>query len=228
MRRAGWIFCILLMPEIATAGMTGAARKSEFEKALNVIMATSIPKLPPANRERMIKSYIDARGNKAQAAELDSNETWRSTEHEDPGVTGDRTLEGCQLRYEKPCALIAVNYEIVVDGPLIVRDMPRLRYAGKFDIDQILIIRATARNRADVQNYTLTEEPKAVAIHPWGRIFIASGTATFGGAEAAALERCNNDPSRKGLDGGCFLYATNNQVVISKRFMKATAALEPR
>ena len=69
--------------------------------------------------------------------------------HEEPPFAGERTLEGCQLRFARSCALIAINDEIASDGKLEYRDMPRLHYAGEFDLAQIPIIRLDTRNRTD-------------------------------------------------------------------------------
>jgi hypothetical protein len=99
--------------------------------------------------------------------------------------------------------------------------MPRLHYAGEFDLSKIPAIRLVTRNRPDVQSYFAAAQPKAVAIHPWGKLFISQGNASLKAAEEAALAKCNNDPERNGKDGGCFLYASNNDVVLSKRLMSS-------
>jgi hypothetical protein len=221
MARAAWTLAICLIPGIAFAGSTETPRVSVFEKALNVILATVAPQVPEASRERIIKDYEDAKANKGQAIELIGGRTWRFVASEDQAVTGDRTLESCQLHYGKPCALIAVNEEIVAEGQLTSRDMPRLHYAGEFDLAKIPIIRAATRDRVDVQNYFAAAPPKAMAIHPWGRVFISQGNASLKEAEEAALARCNNDPDRGVKEGGCLLYASNNNVVLPKRLMSA-------
>jgi hypothetical protein len=146
MTRSIWMLIACLMPGIVSANSIDAPRKSIFEKALNVILATVAPQMPIKTREKIIRDYEDAKANKGQAVELLSGNTWRSTDHEDQAATGDRALEGCQLRYGTPCALIAVNEEIVAEGELISKDMPRLHYAGEFDLAQIPIIRLVTRN----------------------------------------------------------------------------------
>lgn len=95
--------------------------------------------------------------------------------------------------------------------------MPRLRYSGEFDLAQIPIIRFITRNRPDVQKYFATAEPKAIAIHPSGTLFISSGGETVIEAQGKALAQCNADPRRKSKDGPCFVYAINNSVVLSER-----------
>jgi hypothetical protein len=221
MARVVWILAVCLIPGIVFAGSTETPLKSVFEKALNVILATVAPQMSVSWRERIIKEYEDAKANKGQAIELISGSAWRSVAHEDQAVAGDRTLEGCQLRYGKPCALIAVNEEIAADGGLISKDMPRLQYAGEFDLAKIPAVRLATRNRSDVQNYFAAAQPKAMAIHPWGKLFTSQGNTSIKEAEEAALAKCNNDPDRNGKDGGCFLYASNNSVVLSKRLMSS-------
>jgi hypothetical protein len=142
---------------------------------------------------------------------------FRSEHHEDETMAGDRTLEACQLRFAKLCALIAVNEDIMAEGQLIYRDMPRLLYSGQFDLSQIPIITLATRTRFDVQNYWAAPEPKAIAIHPWGTFFIATGSGTSNEAQETVLTKCNNDFIRSKEDGPCFLYAINNEVVLSQR-----------
>jgi hypothetical protein len=221
MARVIWMLAACLIPGIVLAASTETPRKSVFEKALNVILASVAPQMSATLREKTIKDYEDGRANKGQAIELISGNPWRSVVHEDQAVAGDRTLEGCQLRYGKPCALIAVNEEIAAEGELTSRDMPRLHYTGEFDLAKIPAIRLVTRNRPDLQNYFTASPPKAIAIHPWGKIFISQSNASIKEAEEAALAKCNNDPERNGRDGSCFLYASNNDVVLSKRLMSA-------
>jgi hypothetical protein len=213
------IILIFLLPNAALAGPTSALRKSQFEKALSLIMASSTPRVPALIRDDLIKDYVAAKPNKGQAVELVDGHYFRSVLHEDQGVVGDRTLEACQLRYAKPCALLAVNEEIASEGELISKDMRRLQYKGEFDLAQIPIIRSITRNRVDVQNYFGAETPKAIAIHPWGKIFISTGAASPIEAQSAALAKCNADPERKFKDGNCFVYAINNDVILPERRM---------
>jgi hypothetical protein len=214
-----WTICLVVMPSAALASPTSAQRKSQFEKALSLIMASSTPSVGNLLRDDLIKDYLEAKPNKAQAVQLADGQYWRSTTHEDQSVAGDRTLEACQLRYAKPCALLAVNDEIASEGDLISKDMPRLHYSGEFDLSQIPIIRLITRNRVDVQNYFAAAQPKAIAIHPWGKIFISTGSANLSDAQSAALAKCNSDPERRFRDGNCFVYAVNNDVVLPERRM---------
>ena len=217
MKTIGLIVVAGLVASSAYAGEISTERKSLFEKAMDAIMAAATPKVPDMLREKLIRDYVDAKPNKAQAVEPVGGGYFRSTAHEDYNVVGDITLESCQLRYGKPCALLAVNDDIATEGALISKDMPRLHYSGEFDLSQMPIIRAITRARADVQGYYGAAAPKAIAIHPWGFLFISTGKATSRDAQDAALAACNADPRRNSRDGNCFVYAVDNQVIISER-----------
>jgi hypothetical protein len=211
------IFLAGLLISAANAGPIATERKSQFEKAMNVIMASVTPNLSDLLREDLVRDYVNAKPNKGQAVELADGHYFRSAAHEDYSVTSDRTLEACQLRFGKPCALLAINDDIAAEGDLKSADMPRLHYSGEFDLAKIPIIRAVTRARADVQSYFGAAGPKAVAIHPWGLLFISTGKANSRDAQDAALAACNSDPRRNFKDGNCFVYAVDNQVIISER-----------
>lgn len=217
MKAVGAILCAGLLTSAAIAGPISTERKSQFEMAMMVIMASVTPQLSDLQRESLVGDYAEGKPNKGQAVDPIGGHYFRSVAHEDYGVTGERTLEACQLRFGKPCALLAVNDEIAAEGDLTPKDMPRLHYSGEFDLSQMPIVRAVTRARADVQGYFGAAGPKAMAIHPWGFLFISTGKATSRDAQDAALADCNNDPRRNFRDGNCFVYAVDNQVVISER-----------
>jgi hypothetical protein len=212
-------FLVILfgVPTAALAALSNAERKSQFEKAMASIVAANHPSMSIQVRDKLVKDYVACKAHKGQAVELGSGNYFRSCEHEDTPDIGDRSLEACQLRYGKPCALLAVDEEIVAEGDLAAKDMPRLHYRGEFDLSQIPIIRLITRNRVAVQTYLAAPNPKAIAIHPWGKIFISTGGSNLILAQSAALANCNTDPARNGRDGYCFLYAVNNDVVIGDR-----------
>jgi hypothetical protein len=187
-----WLTFVCLVPGLAYAGLTNAQRKSEFEKALSLIISSATPQVPPDTRETMIREYQEARINKGFAVELVNANYWRSTQHERPEVTRERTLEGCQLRFGHACALVAVNDEITSEGQLISEEMARLKYAGKFDPMEVPIIRSAARKHTDVSLYTLKMEPKAMAIHPYGKVFVSVGNENVKEAAETALAKCNS------------------------------------
>ncbi|MBW7969809.1 DUF4189 domain-containing protein [Bradyrhizobium sp. BR 10289] len=214
---AQFLICASLLASPAIAGPTTAERKSQFEKAMNLIIATISPRMSERVREGVVHDYVESEPNKGQAIEPVSGGAWRSSRHEDLDAASDRTLEGCQLRYGKPCGLLALNGDIAAEGELKTRDMPRVHYDGEFDLAKIPIIRPAVRARADVQGYFGVTAPKAIAIHPWGTLFVSTGKPSPRDAQDAALAACNADPGRNFKDGNCFVYAVGNQVVISER-----------
>ena len=179
-------------------------------------MTSTTPDLSAEERQRAIAAYLEGKPNKALAVQDVHRKYFPSVLHEDQDLVGDRTLEACQMRFARPCALVAINEEVATDGRLEFRDMPRLRYAGEFDLSQIPIIREDTRNRADLQRYFGASEPKAIAIHPWGELFIASGNKD---AQEIVLKNCNNFGRGK-PDGPCLLYAVNTKVVLPERLIR--------
>jgi len=217
MRGFAALLCAGLLASAAVAGPVTTQRKTQFEKAMGAIMASITPYVSDLQRESLIRDYVEAKPNKAQAVEPKKGNYFRFASNEDFEATGERALESCQLRYGSPCALIAVNDEIAVEGEIETKDMPRLHYAGEFDLAKIPIIRAATRAKLDVQGYFAATGPKAMAIHPWGLLFVSIGRANSRDAQDAALSECNSDRRRNFKDGNCFVYAVDNQVIISER-----------
>jgi hypothetical protein len=216
------VMILVIFAADAHAGLMTEERKPQFEKSMLVIFASAMPKFTDLQRASMVRDYIAAKPNKAQAIELTVGEPFRSSEHELQDVAGGRVLEACQLRYGKPCALIAVNEEIAAEGELVTKNMPRLAYKGSYEVDQIPIVRAITRDRPEVRNYYDAPGNKAVAIHPWGTLFVATGKSSSLEAQTAALSACNGDTRRHSRDGPCFLYAIGNNVIISERRVSPT------
>lgn len=130
------------------------------------------------------------------------------------------TLERCQLRNGEPCILFAVDDTIRTPSPgseWSRREMERLRYEGPYRPDRIPAITAERRREPDIAGYGRAREPKAMAIHPTGRIFIKTAAGSPFAAETEALHLCNADPARDGATGTCFLYAAGNTVVMARR-----------
>jgi hypothetical protein len=71
--------------------------KSQFEKAMNVIMASVTPQLSDLQRESLVRDYVDAKPNKGQAVELAVAITFDLRCMKTIALH-DRTLEACQLR----------------------------------------------------------------------------------------------------------------------------------
>lgn len=192
---------------------------SDLSKALNLVMSTATPNLYFHTREIMVEEYEKAAVNKALAVNLKNAEYWQTTDQGSKAVTPDRALEGCQLRFGSPCKLLAVNDELVqLTGPVAEQEMPRLKYVGGFDPNQLPIVKDDVRKRPDIQAYLSASRPKAIAVHPTGQMFVVSESATDKDAADAALARCDFASGRKKSDGPCYLYSLNNDVVIAKRY----------
>jgi hypothetical protein len=115
-------------------------------------------------------------------------------------------------------------YRADPNGNLVMRDMPLVHYVGPFAVDRIPGISPTLRASADVQGYAAAPESKAMALHPWGHIYIVTGAANQNDAETRALAACNGDTGRKGQGGPCYLYASANLVVLDKRYRQPITA----
>ena len=69
---------LLLLPCAAIAALTSAERKSQFEKAMGVILAREMTNYSDATRADVIRGYVNAKPNKAQAIQLEVGAPWRS------------------------------------------------------------------------------------------------------------------------------------------------------
>lgn len=214
---------IALLPAAATAfdryaGLAEAEHQpSDLSKALNLVMSTATPNLYFHTRQLMVDDYEKAAVNKALAVNIKSAEYWQTTDQDNKSVTSDRALEGCELRFGSPCRLLAVNDELVQAGPVTEQEMPRLKYSGGFDLNQLPIVKDAVRTRPDVQSYLSGQRSKAIAINPLGEMFVVSQSPTDKEAADMALARCDTAPGRKKSDGPCYLYSLNNDVVIANR-----------
>jgi hypothetical protein len=224
MKRLAIVAMVALLPAAAAgfdryAGLAEAEHQpSDLSKALNLVMSTATPNLYFHTREIMVEDYEKAAVNKALAINVGSAEYWQTTDQDSKSVTPDRALEGCQLRFGSPCKLLAVNDELAqLAGPVAQQEMPRLKYAGGFDLNQLPIVKDDVRKRPDIQGYLSAQRPKAIAIHPIGQMFVVSGSSTDRDAADAALARCDFASGRRKSDGPCYLYSLNNDVVIDKR-----------
>jgi len=170
-----------------------------------------------SERESQAQSYGSDEGHKAIALSVEGHRTYRTNRWATAGEAEIGALEGCQLAFGKPCAVIAVDDKVQPEGPPIVRDMPRAHYAGPFDLQQIPRARPELLRRGDITNYRSASEPKAAAFHHLGALFVVIGGGGQFEAEELALNQCNNDPVTKGRGGPCLLYAVGNQVVLPQR-----------
>ncbi|VIO78115.1 adenylate/guanylate cyclase domain-containing protein [Bradyrhizobium ivorense] len=197
-----------------------------FQAALSSLTEDLAPAMPDNRRLEQIMLYHAATSHKALAVHPPAD-SWRSSDWPNEAAAEQNTLEACQMRYGDPCILVAINEKVQDSsstGYRRPRSMPRVAYDGLFDPQQIPFVREATRQRQDVVNYRTGSNPKAVAVHPWGRVFIATGASSQRTAQVAALADCNSDPSRDGKDGPCWLYAVDDQVVLPRRLKEPLSA----
>lgn len=185
-------------------------------KVLSDIMTSTTPDITEQERHEIISRYLDGRLHRAMAVQDSYRHYFVSEGHYDTPSAAERTLEGCQLRFAKACAIVAVD-----DNPspdvLVFKEMPRLGYSGEFDLSRIPAISEKIRSRKDIQGYFAAPAPKAMVIHPLGFAFTSFGERSPGDAQTDALRRCNSDTFRGGAEGPCFIYAVGNIVVLPER-----------
>jgi TIR domain-containing protein len=204
------------------AGPQLVAESAPLRQQLLAKLAVALPSLSPQSREQRVRDYVQAKEHKAQAISLQPPGTWRATGRADAQMAQEAALENCQIFHGQPCALIAINDAVLPaaeGGNWPSRDMPRVRYAGNFDPNQIPGV-AHLRQRVDIAGYAAAAGPKAVAYHPASRIFVVTHADSQRTAEETVLDLCNSDPARNPAEGLCFLYAVGNQVVLPQRLRK--------
>jgi Caspase domain len=207
-------------PPPATQNQANAAPPTSLQNALMGTFLAGLPSRSSKSLEPLVQLYDQGKPNKAQAVAITTASTWYVHSRLSPYLAEQPALEGCQIRYAEPCALVALN-EIVMPptdkATWARRDMPRVNYAGNFDPEQVPAIWPDRRTSDDVKSYVSATGSKAAALHPWGTLFIKTNASSPHDAELDVLSRCNGDPSRGGKDGPCFLYAIGNHIVLPQR-----------
>lgn len=171
--------------------------------------------------EANIRRYMDGHPHRALAANPERRATWRVSMRSTAKDAEESALEGCQVFHGSPCVLMAVGDEFAAPPARGAgwrgRDMPRLRHAGAFDPEKIPFLSAAQRTAPGISEYAGAPAPKAMALHPAALNFIVTGAASQQKAEAEALRRCMEHPSRRAQGGPCYLYASGNTVVFPQR-----------
>ena len=225
----GWYFLGKQHDELHATATPSAERNppahsppaASWREGLSARMASAVPGLGGKALQNAERAYETGQAHKAQAASPDPPGLWRAFGR--PSVENAETsaLENCQINYDQPCALIAVDETLApmpADRDWPRRDMPRARYSGTFDPAQIPGSAPALRERSDIINYRTAAPPKAVAFTPvGGRVFTTVGAANQRAAEEASLNACDADPLRKEEKGVCFLYAVGDRVVLPLR-----------
>jgi hypothetical protein len=198
--------------------------KTSITNLLLTRLAEIIPPLSLDERERSVRDYVQSNKHKAQAVSLQPPATWRASDRTSAFFAEEGALENCQVSFGQPCLLVAVNDDVLPNPPngsWPRHDMPRVRYSGNFDPNQIPG-GVDLRQRSDIISYAVATSPKALAYHPTSRMYVVIGAETQRAAEEKVLNLCNSDPTRPPF-GFCFLYAIGNQVVLPQRLRKPTS-----
>jgi serine/threonine protein kinase len=198
-----------------------------FAAELEAALARSIPGAPVDLRRNETANFAKAPLNRAlaiapRAQRLRFTASWPTKEGAE-----EKVLEKCQQINDEPCAVIAVNDTLLppaADGRWPVRDEPRVRYAGSFNLERIPAMRAADLQRPEIANYSAAPPPKAMALNAWGVLVAASGVADQHGAEEQALQACRMESARLKADSPCYLYAVDNRVVLP---LRATIPITP-
>ncbi len=179
-------------------------------------LARRVPHVSPAHARSTADGYLAAPGpHRALAVNPERQTSFRVqgfSSAEDAEVV---LLERCQLTFGTPCVLVAV------DDALVPPDQAA-RHAGAFD--PALVPAIAARRRAEMPellDYAAAPGAKAMALHPQGRVTVASGARTPEDAAVRALSACRALMQRERLGGGCILYAQDGQVVLPLRLPPA-------
>ena len=183
--------------------------------ALAIAQSTAAAK----TRETAAAAYQGAKEHRAFAVYPSSGVDFRVAERPSAREAEESGLEACEVFVGAPCVLVAVDDSVKVTSAadLMPRTMPRVHYAGPFDPARIPSVQESVRQRSDVAGYLTAPSSKAAAYHPQGKLFVITGAANQHAAEEQALAVCNDDPARNGRNGPCFLYASNNEVLIGRR-----------
>src|SRR5262249_7942760 len=94
-------------------------------------------------------------------------------------------------------------------------DMAQLHYKGPFQAEKTPLL--AAGNRETIFSYSKLPSPKALAIRPYHAKAVSATGHSVAEAEQKALDSCNDNPRWP-----CFLYAVNDDVVLSERRTEAS------
>ena len=158
-------------------------------------------------------TYTHTQAHRALAVNLTSERYYWWDGASNPELASRLALEGCQIQYNSPCVLLAVNLDPQAADPRVAapRPMERATYSGPFRLDRVPIAMESVK---EVRDYTTLPGERAIAIRPnKGLVKVVFGKASKAEAERDVLAACNppNDNSP------CFLYASGNQVVLPSR-----------
>ncbi len=205
----------------------------QFKQALATRLKSAAPAIPESLRTAALDFYLVQAFHKALAVPTtDGGRPWSSFSRSTADNAREAALEGCQVAFDSPCILIAVDDAVQpqpANNAWIAQDMPRTRYRGDFDPAQIPNGSPLLSQRADVAGYRSAPAFKAAAHHPGGlNMFIAANATDQRTAEIQALKLCNDDLKEFRFAGHCFLYAVGDRVVLPLRLKEPMTPVTPR
>jgi hypothetical protein len=194
-------------------------------------MIDVMPFAPRTTAEEVLGLYLAEPTHRAVAVNPVQGRTWRGRAFRSAEEAEQLVLERCQVRYRSACVLFAVDDDIRSPMPGTTwqpRDMPRVREArGTFDAERMPILSDVRRRMPGLAGYAQAAGPKAIAVHPSGRVFVVTAAESQEVADANALGTCGSVPDLSERDGPCLLYASGDQVVLNE-YRTATAAQSRR
>jgi uncharacterized caspase-like protein len=181
------------------------------EPAKTIVQAVSLVTDPVA-----LQNYTTAHSAKAFVVEPESGRYYWWDGESSKENAENSALVGCQLNNSKPCILIATNDELRATDPIAAgrHDMAELHYKGPFQAEKTPLL--SAGNRETILSYAKLPSPKALAIRPYHSQATSATGATVVEAQQKALDSCKGNPPWP-----CFIYAVNDEVVISERRTEA-------
>jgi Caspase domain len=185
---------------------------------LEAALREALSMVNEVDRVSQARHYMTEADTRAMAVAPKRAASWRVFNEPDNATAATRALEGCQIFANEPCMLVALGDKILpktAAGSWPTQPQSHATYQGDFDPDQVPVA-PTIRSAPPVAGYLGLAGPKALAYHPWGRIFLGAASDLVT-AEKLALNACNADRDRKGANGPCFLYAIGDEVVLPSR-----------
>src|SRR5262245_2009065 len=102
-----------------------------FEAQLEAALGKTLPATTPKVRKDTASAFAEGPANRALAVARQGGKLRWTSDWPTREVAEEKGLERCQLAYDEPCALVAVNNAVLPSGPdgnWPVGDAPRMRY----------------------------------------------------------------------------------------------------
>ena len=131
------VACALLLAvwqrDRAPSPMASASEEASLQVQLRAALGKIVPSQATTSREAEVQRYLAASNHKALAAAPPSN-SWQTSAWSTTDAAERHTLEACQVRYGKPCVLLAVDGAMRPETTWATpSSMPRVTYEGTFD-----------------------------------------------------------------------------------------------